>query len=71
MNNVSQVVKKLRKENNLTQEDLYYKSGVGLRFIRDLEQGKASLRLDKVNKLLDLFDYEMVPQPKNRDTSFL
>lgn len=37
----------------MTQEELSMKSGVGLRFVRDLEQGKASLRLDKVNQLLD------------------
>ena len=40
------------------------KSGVGLRFVRDLEQGKQTLRLDKVNQLLDFFNYEMAPQPK-------
>ena len=40
------------------------KSGVGLRFVRDLEQGKKTLRLDKVNQLLDLFNYEMVATPK-------
>ena len=48
----------------MTQEELSVKSGVGLRFVRDLEQGKATLRLDKVNQLLDFFNYEMVPSPK-------
>ena len=56
---LSRVVKKLRKEHGLTQEDLAMKSGVGLCFIRKLEQGKASLRMDKVNQLLDLFNYEL------------
>ena len=56
MNNISATVKALRKKYNLTQEDLALKSGVGLRFVRDLEQGKATLRLDKVNQLLDLFN---------------
>lgn len=56
---LSRVVKKLRKEHGLTQEDLAMKSGVGLCFIRNLEQGKASLRMDKVNQLLDLFNYEL------------
>lgn len=41
------------------------KSGVGLRFVRDLEQGKETLRLDKVNQLLDFFNYEMVASSKN------
>lgn len=56
---LSKVVKNLRKKHGLTQEDLAMKSGVGLCFIRNLEQGKASLRMDKVNQLLDLFNYEL------------
>lgn len=64
MNNLSNTVKMLRKQYNLTQEDLSLKSGVGLRFVRDLEQGKESLRLDKVNQLLDFFHYEMTATPK-------
>lgn len=60
-------VKQLRKANKLTQEDLAMKSGVGLRFVRDLEQGKPTLRLDKVNQLLGLFNYEMQPARINND----
>lgn len=56
---LSMVVKALRKEKGLTQEDLAMKSGVGLCFVRNLEQGKLSLRMDKVNQLLDLFNYEL------------
>ena len=69
MNNISATVKALRKKYKLTQEDLALKSGVGLRFVRDLEQGKATLRLDKVNQLLDLFNYEMAPALKPRHES--
>ncbi|MEZ0484183.1 helix-turn-helix transcriptional regulator [Fibrella aquatica] len=58
---LSQFVKHRRKVNDLTQEDLAYKAGVGLRFIRDLEQGKATLRLDKVNQVLGLFGHEAGP----------
>lgn len=65
MNNLSATVKMLRKQYNLTQEELSLKSGVGLRFVRDLEQGKESLRLDKVNQLLDFFNYEMTATPKS------
>ena len=54
-NRLSQQVKALRKQYGLTQEELSYKSGVGLRFIRDLEQGKNSLRMDKVNTVLAMF----------------
>ena len=64
MNNLSSTVKSLRKQFNLTQEDLSLKSGVGLRFVRDLEQGKQTLRLDKVIQLLEFFNYEMAPRPK-------
>ena len=64
MNSLSVTVKMLRKQYNLTQEDLSLKSGVGLRFVRDLEQGKETLRLDKVNQLLDFFNYEMVATSK-------
>ncbi len=65
MNNLSITVKMLRKQYNLTQEELSLKSGVGLRFVRDLEQGKETLRLDKVNQLLDFFNYEMVATVKH------
>ncbi len=65
MYNLSATVKMLRKQYKLTQEDLSLKSGVGLRFVRDLEQGKETLRLDKVNQLLDFFNYEMVASSKN------
>lgn len=64
MNNISTLVKRLRKEYGMTQEELSMKSGLGLRFVRELEQGKATLRMDKVNQLLDLFNYEMSAQPK-------
>ena len=65
MNILSTTVKMLRKQYNLTQEERSLKSGVGLRFVRDLEQGKETLRLDKVNQLLDFFNYEMVATQKN------
>lgn len=48
-------VKDMRKKFNLTQVDLADKSGVGLRFIRELEQGKQTLRMDKINQVLRLF----------------
>ena len=67
MNNLSATVKMLRKQYNLTQEELSLKSGVGLRFVRDLEQVKETLRLDKVNQLLDFFNFEMVAIQKNNN----
>ena len=65
-NVISSTLKSLRKEHNLTQVDLAMKSGVGLNFVRELEQGKATFRLDKVAQVLDLFGYELVPQKKVR-----
>ena len=49
----------MRKQYSLTQVELSEKSGVGLRFVRELEQGKQTLRLDKVNQLLSLFGAEV------------
>lgn len=54
-------VKEKRNNAKLTQPELAEKAGVGLRFIRDLEQGKPTLRLDKVNQVLQLFGHEMGP----------
>ncbi|MDP2453237.1 MULTISPECIES: helix-turn-helix transcriptional regulator [Kaistella] len=61
MNNLSDFVKQKRKSTGLTQEDLSLKAGVGLRFIRELEQGKPTLRMDKVNQVLSLFGHELTP----------
>ena len=60
---LSKYVKAMRKQYNLTQMDLSEKSGVGLRFVRELEQGKQTLRLDKVNQILNLFGAEVGAVP--------
>ncbi len=54
-------VRNKRKELNLTQEDLAKRAGVGLRFIRDLEQGKEALKTDTLNKVLKLFGKTLGP----------
>ena len=56
-----QFLKERRKMLGLTQEELAEKAGVGLRFIRDMEQGKETLRMDKVNQVLALFGHELIP----------
>jgi len=56
---LSTFVKEKRKQFGLTQQELSEKSGVGLRFVRELEQGKNTLRMDKVNQLLALFGTEL------------
>lgn len=63
---LSEFVKEKRREQGWTQIQLADYAGVGLRFIRELEQGKASLRLDKVNQVLDLFSACMGPVPIDR-----
>jgi y4mF family transcriptional regulator len=54
-------VKTRRKSLGLTQVELAKRAGVGLRFVRDLEQGKNDLRMDKVNDVLALFGHELGP----------
>ena len=63
---LSKYVKEMRKHYTLTQVELSEKSGVGLRLVRELEQGKQTLRLDKVNQILNLFGSEVgvVPMTK-------
>ena len=64
---LSYTLKSLRKEYGLTQEDLALKSGVGINFIRQLEQGKPTLRLDKVNQAFAMFGYELMPVKKKEE----
>lgn len=59
-------LKEKRKQAQLTQPELAEKAGVGLRFIRELEHGKTTLRMDKVNQVLKLFGHELGPVPINR-----
>jgi len=61
MTKISSFIRYHRKKLNLTQEELAYKAGVGIRFIREMEQGKETLRLDKVNQVLSLFGFCMSP----------
>lgn len=65
LNPIATFVKEKRKKLNLTQVELAEKAGVGIRFIRELEQGKETLQLNKVNQVLQLFGHEAVPVKKN------
>lgn len=67
MNPIAEYVKKSRKEAGLTQEEFAMRSGLGLRFVRDLEQGKKSVRLDKVNVALAMFGMEAAPRKKGEE----
>ncbi len=64
---LSEFVKEKRNAAKLTQPELAEKAGVGLRFIRDLEQGKETIRMDKVNQVLQLFGYQVGAIPMNRN----
>ena len=64
---LSDFLKERRKKLKLSQQQLAEKAGVGLRFIRDIEQGKTTLRMDKVNQVLKLFGQELGPQPIKRE----
>ncbi len=67
MNPIADFVKSERKKAGLTQEEFSLRSGVGLRFLRDLEQGKESCRMDKVNQVLAMFDSCLIPGKINKD----
>lgn len=66
VSDLSKHIKMKRKQNKLTQPELALKAGVGLRFVRDMEQGKSSLRMDKVNDVLRLFGETLGPVAMDR-----
>lgn len=67
MNTLSKTIKEERKKAGLSQKEFAERSGLGLRFVRDLEQGKSTLRIDKANQALAMFGMELVPARKNRE----
>lgn len=66
MDDIAQFIKKKRKQSKLTQKELAERAGVGLRFIRELEANKPTLRLDKVEQILQLFGHTVGPVPMKR-----
>ena len=66
MSIIGDYIKEERKKTGLTQEEFALRSGLGLRFVRELEQGKDTVRLDKVNQALAMFGCEAVPGRKGR-----
>jgi len=66
-NRISTTVKERRKALGITQQELSQKAGVGLRFIRDLEQGKPTVQLAKVNQVLFMFGLELGAVPIDRE----
>ena len=66
---LANTIKTLRKQYGLTQEDTARKAGVSLAFLRELEQGKTTARMDSVNRVLNLFDYSLTATPNQHEES--
>lgn len=58
---LGEYIRAKRKQHNLTQVELAERSGVGIRFVRELEKGKLTVQLDKVNQVLELFGETLKP----------
>lgn len=67
MKTIAEFVKAERRKAGLTQEEFALRSGLGLRFVRELEQGKETVRMDKVNQALAMFGMEAVPGRIDRE----
>ena len=67
MNKIAVFIRQQRKAAGLTQEEFALRSGLGLRFVRELESGKEAVRMDKVNQALAMFGMEAVPGRKGED----
>lgn len=67
MNKIAETIKENRKKAGLTQAEFAMRSGLGLRFVRELEQGKETVRMDKVNIALSMFNMEAVPGKKDKE----
>ncbi|MBO4871934.1 MAG: helix-turn-helix transcriptional regulator [Lachnospiraceae bacterium] len=61
MNRIAEYIKSNRRAAGLSQQEFAMRSGLGLRFVRELEQGKETVRMDKVNIALAMFGMEAVP----------
>lgn len=68
---LNEFVRVKRKSLKMTQVEMSEKAGVGLRFVRELERGKKTLIMDKVNQVLNLFGYELgaIPSERNIDNN--
>lgn len=65
---VSLQIKALRKKNGLTQVEFAKRVGVGLRFIREVEKGKISIRTDKLLQVLGFLGYHLELKKNNSFT---
>ncbi len=63
---LNEYVKSKRKALGYSREEFAQKAGVGLRFLRELEQGKETLKMDKVNQVLKLLGMQLGVVPMDR-----
>lgn len=71
MNNISSFIRFHRRKLGITQEELAIKAGVGIRFVRELEQGKKTVQLDKVQQVLSLFGFQLIPSKQRIDPYYV
>ncbi len=64
---LNKFVRSKRKSLKMTQKEMSEKSGVGIRFIRELEKGKQTLKMDKINQVLSLFGHQLGPIEMQRE----
>ena len=64
-NDIAVFIRKKRKEHRYTQEEFSIRSGLGLRFVRELEQGKLTLKMDKVIQAVEFFGYKLTVKRPN------
>lgn len=62
-NAIAEFVRSRRKIAKLTQIELADITGIGIRFLRELEQGKPNLMTDKINQILLFFGHTLTPTP--------
>ena len=67
-NDIANCVRNRRKKSDLTQIELANITGVGVRFVRELEQGKPNLMTDKINQILLFFGHTLTPKPISDET---
>jgi len=60
MKQLGQLVRKFRKAQGLTQEQLAAACGVGTRFIRELEQGKESCHMGKSMQVVGMLGMQIL-----------
>lgn len=68
--NIVLQIKNLRKKNDLTQIEFARRAGVGLRFLRELEQGKITVRVDKLMQVLNFLGYHLDLRKNESENEF-